>query len=69
MDEERAALNRRRREIDRQLEALTAQDGSLDRTTHDMRRNTLLSQIRAMERRLADIDLDERSLRRMEGGE
>ncbi len=68
IDHEREVLNRRRQEITRQLQALTARDRTVDRTTYDMRRNTLLSQIRAMERRLADIDLDERSLRRTEGG-
>ncbi len=69
IDEEREVLNRRRQQITGQLQALTAQNGTADRTTYDLRRNTLLSQIREIERRLADIDLDERSLRRMEGGE
>ena len=69
IDDEREVLNRRRREITGQLQALTAQDGNLDDDTLEMRRNTLLGRIREIERRLVDIDLDERSLRRMEGGE
>ncbi len=69
IDDEREALNRRRHDITGQLQALTAQDGNLDDDTLEMRRNTLLRQIREIERRLIDIDLDERSLRRMEGGE
>ena len=69
IDDEREALIRRRQEITGQLQALTAQDGNLDDDTLEMRRNTLLSQMREIERRLVDIDLDERSLRRMEGGE
>ncbi len=69
IDEERESLNRRRQEITGQLQSLTAQDGNLDDATLEMRRNTLLSQIREIERRLVEIDLDERSLRRMEGGE
>ena len=69
IDDEREALNRNRQEINRQLQALTAREGTLDHASHEMRRNTLLSQIREIERRLADIDVDERSLRCMEGGE
>jgi hypothetical protein len=69
MDDEREALNRNRQEINRQLQALTAPDGTLDRAGHEMRRHTLLSQIREIERRLADLDVDERSLQCMEGGE
>ena len=69
IDEEREVLNRRCQEITRQLQALTAPDGNLDDDTLEMRRNTLLRQIREIERQLVDIDLDERSLRRMEGGE
>ena len=69
IDDERAALSRRRQEITHQLQTLTAQDDDLDADTLEIRRNRLLSQIREIERRLADIDLDERSLRRMEGGE
>ncbi len=69
IDEEREALNRRREQITRQLQALNAQDGNLDEHTLEMHREPLLNQIREIERRLADIDLDERSLRRMEGGE
>ncbi|MCH8149645.1 MAG: hypothetical protein IH987_16940 [Planctomycetes bacterium] len=69
IDEEREALNRRRGEITRQLQALTAQNGTLDSDTLEMRREPLLKQIDEIERRLTEIDLDERSLRRMEGGE
>lgn len=69
IDDEREALNRNRQEINRQLQALTAPEGTLDRASHEMRRNTLLSQILEIERRLADIDVDERSLQCMEGGE
>ena len=69
IDEDREALNRRRREITRLLQALTAQDGTLDADTLEMRREPLLKQIGEIERRLTEIDLDERSLRRMEGGE
>ncbi len=69
MDEEREALNLRRQEITRQLQALTAQDGTLDADTLEMRREPLLEQIGEIVRRLAEMDLDERSLRCMEGGE
>ncbi len=69
IDEEREALNLRRREISRQLQALPAQDGALDADTLEMRREPLLGQIREIERRLADIDLDACNLSRMEGGE
>ena len=69
IDEEREALNRRRQEIARQLEAITAQDDTLDADTLEMRREPLLRQIHEIEQRLTEIDLDERSLRHMEGGE
>ena len=69
IDDEREALNRRRREITRQLQALTAQEATLDSDTLEIRREPLLKQIGEIERRLTEIDLDERSLRRMEGGE
>ena len=69
IDEEREALNLRRREISRKLQALTAQNGTLDVDALEMRREPLLSQIREIERRLADIDLDACNLSRMEGGE
>ncbi len=69
MDDERAALNRRRQEINRELEGHAAQDRILDRATLDMRRDALLSELREIDHRLADIQLDEQSLRRMEGGE
>ena len=69
IDEEREALNRRREEITRCLQSLTGQDGNLDGGTAEMRRYYLLSEIREIDRRLAGIQLDEQSLRRMEGGE
>ena len=69
IDDEREALNRRYREITRQLQALTAQDATLDSDTLEMHREPLLKQIGEIERRLTEIDLDERSLRHMEGGE
>ena len=67
--EEREALKRRRCEIERQLQALTRQEISVGRTSQDMRRDTLVGEICGIDRRLAEIDLDEQSLRRMEGGE
>ncbi len=69
IDDEREALSRRRQEITRQLHALTVQDGRLDDDNLQIRREPLLRQIREIERRLSEIDLDERCLRRMEGGE
>ena len=69
IDDEREALSQRCQEITDQLAALTAQDGSLDDDTLELRREPLLNQIREIKRRLTDIDLDEQSLRRMEGGE
>ncbi len=68
-DDEREALSRRRQEITRQLQALTAQDCTLDADTLELRREPLLKQIYEIGRRLAEMDLDERSLRCMEGGE
>ena len=69
IDDEREALSRRRQEITRQLQALPAQDDRLDDVTLEIRREPLLRQIREIEQRLTEIDLDERSLRHMEGGE
>jgi hypothetical protein len=69
IDDEREALNRRRQEITLQLRSLTTRDSNLDQTSHDTHRSTLQDQIRELDRRLAEIDLDEGSLRRMEGGE
>ena len=68
-DDERSALNRRRQEIDRQLQALAAQEESLDQAIFSERRNTLLGEIYKLEHRLADIYLDELSLQHMEGSE
>ncbi len=67
--DEREALSRRRQEITRQLQALPTQDDRLDDDTLEMRREPLLRQIHEIEQRLTEIDLDERSLRHMEGGE
>ena len=69
IDEEREALNRRRREIDRELQGPMAQNRTLDRATFGVRRDALLSELREIDHRLADIQLDEQNLRRMEGGE
>jgi hypothetical protein len=69
IDDEREALSRRRQEITRQLQALPAQDDRLDDVTLEMRRAPLVRQNREIEQRLSEIDLDERSLRHMEGGE
>lgn len=69
IDEEREALNRRRREINRELQGPMAQHHSLDRATFGLRRDALLRELREIDRRLADIQLDEQSLRSMEGGE
>jgi len=69
IDDEREALNRRRQEITLLLRSLAALDSNLDQTSHDTHRSRLQGQIRELDRRLAEIDLDEGSLRRMEGGE
>ena len=69
IDDEREALSRRRQEITRQLQALTTHEGALDDATLELRREPLLRQIGEIERRLTEIDLDERNLRCMEGGE
>ena len=69
IDEEHAALNHRRREINRELQSPVAQDRTLDQATFDMRRDALLRELRELDRRLAEIQLDEQGLRRMEGGE
>ena len=69
IDDEREALSRRCQEITRQLQALTAQDGRLDDDALELRREAMHGQIREIEQRIAEIDLDERSLRCMEGGE
>ena len=68
-DDEREALSRRREEITGKLQALIAQDGTLDDATLQKRRERLLKQIGEIEQRLTEIDLDDRSLRCMEGGE
>ena len=68
-DEERSALNRWWQEIDRQLQALVPKNKSMDQTIYDERYNALLRQRHEVERRLADIYLDELSLQHMEGSE
>ena len=69
IDDEREVLNRRREKLDRQLQALTAQKDMLKHKTYSERRDALLSTIHEVERRLAEIGLDEQSLRQMEGRE
>ena len=69
IDEERAVLNRRRREINRELQGPMGQDRTLDRAALGLRRDALLSELREIDHRLADNQLDEQNLRRMEGGE
>jgi len=69
IDDEREALHRLRQEITLMLRSLAAQNSNLDRTSHDTRGRTLLGQLREVEQRLIEIDLDEGSLHRMEGGE
>ena len=68
-DDEREALSRRRQEISSQLQALTTEDATLDDVTIEHRPERLLKQISEIEQRLTEIDIDERSLRCMEGGE
>ncbi len=68
-DDEREVLNTRREELDRQLQALTAQKDMLKHNTYREHHNALLSEIHEVERRLAEIGLDEQSLRQMEGRE
>ena len=48
-DDERSALNRRRQEIDRQLQALAAQKKSVDQTIYDERYKALLGQLHEVE--------------------
>ncbi len=69
IDDEREVLNRRREKLDRQLQALTAQKDMLKHNTHSEHHDALLSEIHEVERRLAEIGLDEQSLRQMEGRE
>ncbi|MCH7839602.1 MAG: hypothetical protein IID38_05135 [Planctomycetes bacterium] len=69
IDDEREVLNRRREELDRKLQALTAQKEMLEQNTYNERRDALLSKIHEVERRLVEIGLDEQSLRQMEGRE
>ena len=69
IDDQREVLNHRRKKLDRQLQALTAQKDMLKHNTYGERRDALLSTIHEVERRLAEIGLDERSLRQMEGRE
>ncbi len=69
IDDEREVLNRRREKLDRQLQALTAQKDMLKHNTYSEHHDALLSEIHEVERRLAEIGLDEQSLRQMEGRE
>ncbi len=69
IDEQRRVLNHRRQEVDGQLQALAAQEESLDQKTYRERRNTLLNEIHEIEHRLDDIYIDELSLQHMEGNE
>ena len=68
-DNERDALNDRRQRIDRRLRALAAQKKGLDQAKYDQRYNALLSEIREVERCLANLHVDELSLQHMEGNE
>ena len=69
IDDEREALNRRREEITLLLRSLPAQDGSVDQPSREARRIAQLNQIKELDRRLAEIALDEEGSSRMEGGE
>ena len=69
VDDELEALNRYKRELQRRLAALLAQNDTLTPTNFDQRQESLQRQIHEIEHRLADLNLDEQSLRRMEGGE
>ena len=69
IDDKREALNRRREKLDRQLQALTAEKDVLKHNTYSEHHDALLSEIHEVERRLAEISLDEQSLCQMEGRE
>jgi len=69
IDDKREALNRRREKLDRQLQALTAEKDVLKHNTYSEHHDALLSEIHEIERRLAEISLDEQSLCQMEGRE
>ncbi len=69
IDDEREVLNRRGEELTRTLQALTTQKDMLEQDTYNENRDVLLSEIREVERRLAEIGLDEQSLHHMEGRE
>ena len=69
IDDEREALNRRSEQLTRKLQALTAQKDILEQNTYRERSDALLTEIRKVERRLAEIGLDEQSLRQREGRE
>ncbi len=69
IDDKREALNRRREKLDRQLQALTAEKDVLKHNTNSEHHDALLSEIHGIERRLAEISLDEQSLCQMEGRE
>ena len=69
IDDKREALNRRREKLDRQLQALTAEKDVLKHNTYSEHHDALFSEIHEIERRLAEISLDEQSLCQMEGRE
>lgn len=68
-EDERETLVGCKRELQRQRWTLLAQKDALTRTTFDQRHEALLRQFHEIERRLADLYLDEQSMHRMEGGE
>ena len=68
-EDEREALELRREEMHRQLCILLAEKDTLEEPTFSQRHDALLSEIREIEHRLADVHLDEQSLQHMEGGE
>jgi hypothetical protein len=69
IDDEREVLNRRRKKLNRQLQALAAQKNMAKQSTYSEHHDALLGEIHEVERRLAEISLDEQSLRQMEGRE
>ncbi len=69
VEDEREELEARRQETRSRLAALLAQQATLNPTTFKQRHDALLSEIHRIEHRLADVKLDEQSLKHMEGGE
>ncbi len=68
-EDESEALQGRREEMHRQLCILVAEKETLEPATFSQRHDALLSEIHAIEQRLADVHLDQQSLQHMEGGE